>query len=116
MTITTPRRSRHWELSENIDGINVVRFNSKLGKLRYFSLFLHLIFQEIAPDIINAHYVIPTGLGGLFWSKIHRIPLVFTLIGDDVFDPFLSPHILMQSLMRMALHRCNSIFYFKICA
>lgn len=45
-------------------------------------------------DVINAHFVIPSGVPALLIAKIRKIPLVVTLIGGDIYDPSkgISPH------------------------
>ncbi len=50
--------------------------------------------RQIKFDVINAHFVVPSGLVAVLLSKIKHLPLVVTLIGGDVYDPSkrLSPH------------------------
>jgi len=39
------------------------------------------------PDVINVHYVMPTGLAGLFAQQILKVPVVITYNGRDVPGP-----------------------------
>ena len=39
------------------------------------------------PDVINVHYVMPTGLAGLYANNIRKIPAVITYNGRDVPGP-----------------------------
>ncbi|MEX1997116.1 MAG: glycosyltransferase family 4 protein [Candidatus Andersenbacteria bacterium] len=45
-------------------------------------------------DVINAQFVIPSGIPAAFLSRLYHIPLVVSFIGGDVYDPskHLSPH------------------------
>jgi len=61
-------------------------------------------------DIINTHFVVPTGPVGHALSRIGRIPNVLSIHGGDIFDPSkrLSPHrhfllrLVVRSLVRQA--------------
>lgn len=50
--------------------------------------------KRISFDVINAQFVLPSGLVGVFLSTIYRIPFVVSFIGADLYDPSrsLSPH------------------------
>lgn len=50
--------------------------------------------RKHAFDVINAHFVIPSGVPALLIAKLRKIPLVVTLIGGDIYDPSkgISPH------------------------
>ena len=39
------------------------------------------------PDVANVHYVMPTGLAGLYAQKVYKIPTVITYNGRDVPGP-----------------------------
>jgi len=45
-------------------------------------------------DIINSHFAVPTGLGGIMLSKLFDIPHVLSIHGGDISDPSknFSPH------------------------
>ncbi|MFH1490509.1 MAG: glycosyltransferase family 4 protein [Pseudomonadota bacterium] len=47
--------------------------------------------QEFKPNVMNVHYVMPTGLAGLYAQKFLRIPCVITCIGRDVPGPGVPP-------------------------
>jgi glycosyltransferase involved in cell wall biosynthesis len=52
------------------------------------------ITHKHAFDIINAHFIIPSGVPALALSWVRKIPLVVTLVGGDIYDPSkgISPH------------------------
>ena len=43
--------------------------------------------ENFKPDVINVHYVMPTGLSGLYAQIIKKIPVVITYNGRDVPGP-----------------------------
>ena len=50
--------------------------------------------RELAFDVLNAQFVVPSGLPAWFISWFFNIPLVISFIGGDVYDPskIMSPH------------------------
>ena len=48
---------------------------------------LHREISAFHPDVINVHYVMPTGLAGFYAQKIRKIPVVITYNGRDVPGP-----------------------------
>jgi glycosyltransferase involved in cell wall biosynthesis len=56
-------------------------------------------------DIINTHFVLPTGPVGHTLSRMARIPNVLSLHGGDLYDPskFLSPH--RHAIFRTTIRR-----------
>lgn len=61
------------------------------GLIPPFSLTaIYTINQQIKnfePDVINVHYVMPTGLAGFYAQKVYKIPTVVTYTGRDVPGP-----------------------------
>lgn len=43
--------------------------------------------KSFKPDVLNVHYVMPTGLAGLYTQKILKVPAVITYNGRDVTGP-----------------------------
>lgn len=45
-------------------------------------------------DVINAHFVIPSGPAGVLLSRLFRIPIIMSVYGGDIYDPSKrsSPH------------------------
>lgn len=92
---------------ELVDGVNVVRV-SVLGRTSkptatllsmltfvpaaFFAGFL--LCRRNAYDVINAQFVIPSGIPAALLSRFFRIPLVVSFIGGDIYDPSkgISPH------------------------
>ncbi len=52
------------------------------------------VMRTLRPDVVNAHFAVPSGLPAVFLSRLFRVPLVLTFIGGDVYDPSkgVSPH------------------------
>lgn len=66
------------------------------------------------PDVINVHYVMPTGLAGLYGQKVLKIPTVITYNGRDVPGPR-SP-LLWKYWHRWIGHNCADMtFVSKYC-
>lgn len=128
--------------TEQKDGINIYRVpatgrkdlsTATLLSMIYFfptclSKGIHLCSKKNY-DVINAHFVIPSGLPAVFLAKIFRKPLVISVLGGDIYDPSKkwSPHrhpsliILISWLLRQADHivaessniRENTIKYYN---
>jgi len=93
--------------TEQKDGINIYRVPAMgrkdlstatlLSMTSFFPMCLskgiHLCSKNNY-DVINAHFVIPSGLPAVFLAKIFRKPLVISLLGGDIYDPSKkwSPH------------------------
>lgn len=54
-------------------------------------------------DVLNAQFVLPSGVPAVFLSKLFRVPFVLSFIGGDIYDPTkgISPH--RHSTLRMAI-------------
>jgi len=64
-------------------------------------------------DIVNTHFVVPTGPLGAYMAARARIPNVLTVHGGDLYDPskLSSPHRhwLLRSLIRRLLRRADAV-------
>jgi len=71
------------------------------------------LLKERHFDVINTHFVVPTGPLGAYLSGISRIPNVLTVHGGDLFDPSKasSPHrhLLLRVLIRKLLRAANVV-------
>jgi glycosyltransferase involved in cell wall biosynthesis len=66
------------------------------------------------PDVINVHYVMPTGLAGLYAQQIKKIPVVITYNGRDVPGPGVPP--LWKYWHRIVGSNCSDMtFVSKYC-
>lgn len=66
------------------------------------------------PDVINVHYVMPTGLAGLFAQQILKVPVVITYNGRDVPGPGVP--VFWKYWHRFIGRRCaNMTFVSKYC-
>jgi len=111
--------------TEQKDGITIYRVPvmgrkdlSTATLLSMISFFPACLFKGILLcsknnyDVINAHFVIPSGLPAVFLAKIFRKPLVISILGGDIYDPSKkwSPHrhsslkLLIGWLLRQADH------------
>ena len=61
------------------------------------------LVRRLRPDLINAHFVVPSGVPAVLLAKLFGLPLVVTLIGGDVYDPSkgVSPH--RHALLRVTI-------------
>ena len=79
------------------------------------SAFLYGLFlvPKIKPQVINAHFVVPSGLPAVFLARLYKIPFVLTLIGGDVYDPSkgISPHrhAILRWIIRKIMKRADKI-------
>lgn len=92
---------------KNIEGINVFRTrafgrkematanNLSMASFLFFAFFKGLsLCRKNNYNLINTHFVLPTGPLGFLLSKIFRIKNILTMHGGDIYDPSLkrSPH------------------------
>ena len=128
---------------EYINGIHVHRVKILFRKSRdaatFISMFSYLpagfiralsLFKKYKFDIINTHFVVPSGPLGYVLSKLFKIPNVLSLHGGDIYDPSkkFSPHrnrffkFIVQYLLNKAdtiiaqssNTRNNALHYYKI--
>ncbi len=89
------------------DRVRVIRvpvfFRKELAVANFPSMFAYLpsgflrglsLSRESAFDVINTHFVVPTGPLGHALSRMYRVPNVLSVHGGDLFDPSKasSPH------------------------
>jgi phosphatidylinositol alpha-1,6-mannosyltransferase len=117
VTVATPRLDPAWPGHEAMDGVDVHRYPvpSLGGRQRTASIAagslgqLGRLWRRLRPDVINQHYLLPTGIAGQFWARRLRIPTVTTLIGMDVWDPHYRPSPPWRALMRRAMRRTQAV-------
>ena len=117
VSIVTPQLRPEWPLHESMDGVDVHRFpvTPLGGRERTAAIVLsslrHLgrLWRRLAPDVINQHYLLPTGIAGQWWASRLGIPTVTTLIGMDVYDPHYRPAAVWRGLMRRAVRRAQAV-------
>lgn len=102
--------------SEVVNGVTIHRV-SVLGRnsLPTASLVSLLIFAPVASlvglrilkkikfDVINAQFVIPSGVPAAWLAWLFHVPLVVSFIGGDIYDPTkgISPH--RHAILRLAI-------------
>jgi glycosyltransferase involved in cell wall biosynthesis len=108
------------------DGVRVVRvpvfFRRQLAVANLPSMFAYLpsgfvrglrLDRDHPFDIINTHFVVPTGPLGHALAKLYRIPNIVSVHGGDLFDPSKgsSPHrhAPLRSAVRWLLNRADGI-------
>jgi glycosyltransferase involved in cell wall biosynthesis len=111
---------------EVVDGIHVHRVHvmgrkelstaSMLSMLTYFpsSLIKGIgLCRKNNYDVINTHFVLPSGPTGLVLSKMFKIPLIMSVHGGDIYDPTKkwSPHrhIILRALIKWILNRSDKV-------
>lgn len=71
------------------------------------------LFRDNDYDLINTHFVLPTGPVGDYLARFAGVPNVLTLHGGDLYDPskFISPHRnpLLQSWISRLLRRADAV-------
>jgi glycosyltransferase involved in cell wall biosynthesis len=116
-SVVTPRLHPEWAATETLDGIDVHRFpvaapggRHRTGNIAVSSLLaLGPLWRRLSPDVLNLHYLLPTGLAGQWWAGRVGIPTVTTLIGMDVYDPHYRPAAPWRLLMRRTVRRTRAV-------
>lgn len=71
------------------------------------------LFIDNGYDLINTHFVLPTGPVGDYLARFAAVPNVLTLHGGDLYDPskFVSPHrnLLLRSWISRLLRRADAV-------
>jgi phosphatidylinositol alpha-1,6-mannosyltransferase len=117
VSVVTPQLRPDWPLHETLDGVDVHRFPVRPlgGRERTAAIALaslrHLgrLWRRLSPDVINQHYLLPTGIAGQWWARRLGIPTVTTLIGMDVYDPHYRPAAVWRALMRRAIRQARAV-------
>jgi glycosyltransferase involved in cell wall biosynthesis len=108
------------------DGVRVIRvpvfFRRQLAVANLPSMFAYLpsgfvrglrLDREHRFDVINTHFVVPTGPLGHALSRLYRVPNIVSVHGGDLFDPSKgsSPHrhATMRGAVRWLLNRADGI-------
>ena len=113
--------------AESIEGsVRVVRvpvfFRNELAVANFPSMFAYLpmgfargarLGRATAFDVINTHFVVPTGPLGAALARWHRVPNVLSVHGGDLFDPSKrsSPHLHapLRAAVRSMLRRADAL-------
>ena len=115
VSVATPQLEAAWPLHEVMDGVDVHRYPVPAPRGRTANILLasfrHLgrLWRRVAPDVINQHYLLPTGIAGQWWAHRLGIPTVTTLIGMDVYDPHYRPPAPWRALMRRAIRGTQAV-------
>ncbi len=95
IVVVTSRHRSDLPVLDNIDGIDVWRFNWRLKPFisfpfRFLSTFLRLIFRARSwrPDLLHQHYVGPGVIYPILLHKITKLPLVVCACGSDILEDF----------------------------
>jgi glycosyltransferase involved in cell wall biosynthesis len=117
VSVVTPQLRPEWPLHESMDGVDVHRFPvASFGRRDWTTAVVLASFRQLgrlwrrlAPDVINQHYLLPTGIAGQWWARRLGIPTVTTLIGMDVYDPDYRPGPHWRALMRRAIRGAQGV-------
>ena len=111
---------------EVVDGINVYRVPvlgrkelstaTLMSMLTFFPSSLLKGIQLCKSnqyDVINTHFVIPSGPTGIILSKLFKLPIVMSIHGGDIYDPSKksSPHkhFLLRKIINLLLNHSDEI-------
>ena len=112
---------------ENMErGVRVIRapvfFRKKQTVANFVSMFAYMVtgtkvgkrlLQKESFDVINTHFVLPTGPVGDALARGSGIPHVLSIHGGDLYDPskFTSPHrhLFLRMWVRRLLRRANHV-------
>lgn len=71
------------------------------------------LLQTSPQDVINTHFVLPSGPVGNRLSRAHGLPNVLSVHGGDLYDPskFMSPHrhVVLRSWIRSLVRKADSV-------
>jgi glycosyltransferase involved in cell wall biosynthesis len=117
VAVVTPRLDPRWRERETQDGIEVHRYAVPAlgGRHRTANIvagsMCHLgrLWRRLGPDVINQHYLLPTGIASQWWARRLGVPTVTTLIGMDIYDPHYRPAAPWRALMRRALRHTQAV-------
>jgi glycosyltransferase involved in cell wall biosynthesis len=117
LSVATPQLDPAWPRHETVDGVEVHRYPvpARGGRERTANILvgslcqLGRLWRGQALDLVNQHYLLPTGIAGQWWAGRLRIPTVTTLIGMDVYDPHYRPGRPWRALMRRTIRRTQAV-------
>ncbi len=106
---TTPLPSR-----EVRDGIEIIRYPRPDRWARWWvptvtSWPVLSRVRDLRPDLVHAFYILPTGLAAWAAARQSQTPLVVTLVGADMHDPFSAAPRVLQFLARRVLRRSDRL-------
>ncbi|MFH1770947.1 MAG: glycosyltransferase family 4 protein [archaeon] len=109
VTVLTPRIKHSFKKKETLDKVNIIRFKSGKGPFNvlYSYIYVGRLLKKIKPDFLNIQYILPSGLGGVYWAKKLKIPVITTLIGWDVYDPHIKVPSVLNPFIKRALKRSD---------
>lgn len=116
VTLIAPKRRSGLKSREQINGIDVYRFQIGARKYRKYGWILPGLVSfwkflpKIKPDIVNIHYIVLTGYFSAMVCKTLRIPTVLSLIGGDIYDPVHPvPKARHQPFMKLVMNNVKKI-------
>jgi len=117
IAVIAPKYKKGLRNFEKVEDIDVYRYPllihlprlTTLVRVLFSFLFIGNLLRKIRPDILNIHYVIPTGFAAQFWANRLHIPTVLTLIGNDVYDPYRLPSQLFRPFMKKVMDETNFV-------
>jgi glycosyltransferase involved in cell wall biosynthesis len=115
--VISPRYKSDWPAEETIEGVHVHRYFSRFpSALRRMGEVAHCLqavpgvsrlLDKIRPDVIHLQYLFFTGYAGMRWAKANDVPVVLTLIGNDVYDPYYIPCEFLSPLNRWMVQQAD---------
>lgn len=120
VTMDTKNVRTDTQTHENLHIYRIVSFRDAIGYESEFPLYIFpfislptiiKIIKRNQIDIINPHFVIPSGLLTPLVSKFENIPLVTNVMGADIYDPtrYRKKRLLLNTACKFVLNSSNLI-------
>lgn len=96
---------------EIIDGVEVYRYVRPNIWLKWFAptafgfLCNPPLIRQLKPDVLHLSYLLPSGLSAWHWARRQGIPMVLLLGGNDIYDPFDTPPLILRRWIAYAVKR-----------
>jgi phosphatidylinositol alpha-1,6-mannosyltransferase len=108
-SVITPTTDPEWPRQEIMDGVEIYRYHRPDIWANWFAptlaSFLHNppLIRQLSPDVLHPSYLLPSGISAWYTAKRKKLPLVLSLGGNDVYDPFNMPPALLRRWMRYCI-------------
>lgn len=96
-SVITSTTNPDWPRQEEIDGVMVYRYIRPRLWAKWFAPTLFGfrynpgLIRRLQPDVLHISYLLPGGVSAWYTARRRKIPVVLSLGGHDVYDPFNMP-------------------------
>jgi glycosyltransferase involved in cell wall biosynthesis len=114
-TVVTATTDARLPAEEEIDGVEVHRFVRPDRWANWFAptaaglRSVPGVVRRLAPDLVHASYVLPTGIGAALAARRLRRPFALSLVGNDVQDPDGEPPAPLRRLAAAVVRRADAV-------